>query len=527
MKRKLFISALVVAFTIMPARLNARIVGDITQDGLVDVDDVNMAINIILNLNGPGTRIGHADVSGDGMVDVTDVNEMLNFMLGVTPIESVEDYDITPSVTPASDTDDKEFLQKTAIAFMNQFVVEDFRPLAEVVRTAKDYDRSELESWAKGCLDAVSTVMGNPYTTTETSTWSYENETWEHQYITTYTDYKWMLKAAAFTGHFTVNNGKWVREDADDLQIEFVDRLGNKCVAKFVTSGQRKTVHVINSEDETDYNWYEIDEYHGVSEVEMANNKIYLEVPEHIKFTFTQGSKTLISTDVDFDLSKITGEDWDLNRDGIGVEAKANVCGYTFIAERTGYSPQSGVKATAKVMKGDAVLLYGGCTVNGYADYSIDDMVEENEFDSSTIGKATFGMNILGWLQARGSISNVHSMLKAMDGADENYDNETEFRYYVDRMNSLLNTKFYYRDESRVRGTLSVEPFLDYEWYDMYNGNNFQEWAIKPVITFTADNSSYDIEEYFNEDAFNAVITLWRNMYNDCMDLYDATGLER
>ena len=55
--------------------------GDINVDGLVDVDDLNIIINVILGKNTKDVYKVRADVNGDGNVDIDDVNAVINTML--------------------------------------------------------------------------------------------------------------------------------------------------------------------------------------------------------------------------------------------------------------------------------------------------------------------------------------------------------------------------------------------------------------------------------------------------------------
>lgn len=55
--------------------------GDINNDGLVDVEDVNAAINIILKIKTVNDYPGNADVTGDNIIDVEDVNVIINKIL--------------------------------------------------------------------------------------------------------------------------------------------------------------------------------------------------------------------------------------------------------------------------------------------------------------------------------------------------------------------------------------------------------------------------------------------------------------
>ena len=57
--------------------------GDITGDNKVDVEDVNAAINIILEMKTEADFAGSADLNGDNKVDVEDVNALINIILEV------------------------------------------------------------------------------------------------------------------------------------------------------------------------------------------------------------------------------------------------------------------------------------------------------------------------------------------------------------------------------------------------------------------------------------------------------------
>ena len=54
------------------------VVGDVTGDGVVDIDDVNTVINMLL---GSAEKTAAGDVTGEGDVDIADVNAIINIML--------------------------------------------------------------------------------------------------------------------------------------------------------------------------------------------------------------------------------------------------------------------------------------------------------------------------------------------------------------------------------------------------------------------------------------------------------------
>ena len=56
--------------------------GDVDGNGIVDVNDVSIAIDIILGTQDDPTYIQRADVDGNGIVDVTDVSDIIDIVLG-------------------------------------------------------------------------------------------------------------------------------------------------------------------------------------------------------------------------------------------------------------------------------------------------------------------------------------------------------------------------------------------------------------------------------------------------------------
>ncbi len=64
---------------IFPKGSTGGVKGDLNGDGIVDITDVNMAINMVL---GKVDKTSAGDLDGSGDVDITDVNLVINLMLG-------------------------------------------------------------------------------------------------------------------------------------------------------------------------------------------------------------------------------------------------------------------------------------------------------------------------------------------------------------------------------------------------------------------------------------------------------------
>ncbi|MBO7609412.1 MAG: leucine-rich repeat protein [Muribaculaceae bacterium] len=57
------------------------LVGDLDNSGIIDVEDVNAAINIILKIKTMSDYPGNGDMDGNGYIDVEDVNAIINIIL--------------------------------------------------------------------------------------------------------------------------------------------------------------------------------------------------------------------------------------------------------------------------------------------------------------------------------------------------------------------------------------------------------------------------------------------------------------
>ena len=57
------------------------LLGDLDGNGIIDVEDVNAAVNICIHLKTVADYPGNGDMNGDGIIDVEDVNAMINVIL--------------------------------------------------------------------------------------------------------------------------------------------------------------------------------------------------------------------------------------------------------------------------------------------------------------------------------------------------------------------------------------------------------------------------------------------------------------
>ena len=420
---------------------------------------------------------------------------------------------------------DKEYLEQTAKDFMAKYQANDFKNLAEIVRGVKDYDTSELYAWQQDCIESMRTLVGERV---EDGVYisDYQDSQWADYdflistYIYIFTDYKELLSVSAFKGSFSVQGSKWVYSNANDLQFTFNDRQGQQCILKMSTSGNKKTVFA-GQKDGDNYmgydTWY--DEYgnlHGSSGYEYYTTNNYIEIPEHLELTLTQGGQTILATTADFDLSGISGEQWDLAKNSLSSVVKAQVNGYEIEAERIAYSPSQGARVKMQLKKDNDVIMTINIEGTGYADITSEHGLRN--FDTSTLGSAKATVDILGKIQFYANISDIHGIRRAIDNANSSK-NESDFKRYIEKANSMYTSFFCYANEGEnyVRGTLTLDAFATDSW-------SGERWEARPVITFRKDNSSYAIDSYFTENRFRTVTNAFRNLLDDFNDLASTVG---
>ena len=421
---------------------------------------------------------------------------------------------------------DKTYLEETAKEFMNYFQANDFKKLTDIARGIKDYNTDELYTWQQECIESMTTLVSGKVEKDTTliydrrDYYSYNYDYNIRDFFYYYTDYKRLLRASAFKGHFTVQGNRWVYTQAHDLQFSFNDRQGNQCMLKLSTSGATKTVFV---GENSDYNrlsssWY--DEYGNLHEeylIDFFTTNSYLEIPEHISLTFTQGTQTLISTTADFDLSGISNEKWDMSRNSLSSVIKATVNGYDINAERISYSPTQESFVKLQLAKNGSLILSVDIEGTGYANITAEN--GGRDFDTSTLGSAKATIDIMGKIQIFSNISDIHGIRRAIENANDNRRSERDFKRYMEKANSMYTSFFCYANEGEnyKRGSLTLEAFAD-------NGYGGETWEARPIITFTKDNTSYAIDSYFTEDRFRTVTNTFWNLLDDFEDLGKSIG---
>ena len=318
--------------------------------------------------------------------------------------------------------------------------------------------------------------------------------------------------ASNFTGHFTANNNKWTLSKADDLQFIFKDQNGKECVLKLETSGNVKKVYVGNVDDWVRYeSSYDNDYYIGNDYYDRT--QLTIGVPENVVVTLTQGGSQVVKTTVKVNLGSISNERVDISKNELTATTLVELNnGYKFNVSQVAYSGNSKASANFEMSKNGtslAVVAFSSdlsgipsCNVDAFTSSEIDDI----NFDNANMKNAYVKLDILGKLQIQGKLSDVRKYVDYLESANDNEDNEKNFKSYITQANSLLDLNLFYDGKAVKQASVKFEPFAGESW------GGYQYWDAEPVLYFY-DGSSYStFEAFFNDKDFKSVIDTFKGL---------------
>lgn len=439
----------------------------------------------------------------------------------------------------------KEYLEKVALEFMNMVPSSDFSEIADLGNYindtyGEDYDWDGVGDWAENTFDALcGTALG---TTTENDGYSYDSNRYDYntgtfvpctyntyfEYI--YTDYKAVLMASNFTGHFTARDGSWVREDANDLQFIFKDKQVRQCVLKLETGGNVKKVHLLDVEDWNGWDYNHTEEPNGNGYISNTYYKEYCDryqltigVPENITITLTQGSNQVVKTTLKFDLNNISGEEFDLSKHNLTMSAEVILNnGYRLDVSKVAYTANTSASVAFAMSKNGKALITMGVSseVTGLPSVNVsaftaEDDDEWGDFDDANGKNAYVKFDIIGKVQMQGKLTDGRKFADYMEKAEDNDTKETAYKSWINQANGLFDVNMYYNNTSTKQAYVELEPFAEEYW----NGERY--WDVEPVMKFYDGTSYSTFEAFFNDTDFKKTIDTFKKLANKFADLVD------
>lgn len=456
----------------------------------------------------------------------------LFFSCGDDPVTPTPPSTSDPSSPDSPNTEEvlspaeqKEYLETVALEFIKEFSASDFDKLSNICEDidelyGEDYDWDMVDDWAEKAFDSSREALGSPTTNTEKYTYSYGTNIYTNIYNYITTNYKSIILASNFTGHFTANNGGWTRKNSDHLQFDFTDKQGKSYALKLETSGNVKRVHMLDIEDWDTY--YQSEGYNYTYNNYIDYTSYTIGLPETIKITLSEGSNQIISNIIKFDLSGITNEEFDISRNSLSFSTIIEIDnGYRVDISRVAYSANKNASASVVISKGEKKLVTIGAAADvndipsvnlgAFSDFDIDDY----ETDKTNAKNAFVKLDIIGKIQLQGKLSDARKFADYLEEADDNDNSESNFKSYINQANSLADINLFYNGNSVKQADVKFEAFVDYSW------NGVEYWTAEPVLYFF-DGSSYStFEAFFREKDFENTIDTFEELIHDFAELFD------
>lgn len=410
----------------------------------------------------------------------------------------------------------KEYLDVIARGFMDKTPASDFNEISKlynhISNTYTDnYDWDEVGDWGSEIFESLKESLGTTDKEQEKDSWG------EYNYI--YTNYKALVMASNFKGHFKAIGNKWELSKADDLQFIFSDQHGKECVLKLVTSGNVKKVFIGNIDEWVDYNSDYSNDYY-ISNDYYDRTQLTVGVPENIVVTLTQGGSQVVKVTVKLNIGDLSNDKFDLSKNQLTASTLVELNnGYKFNVSQVAYNGNNKTSVSFDMSKNGESLasVAFSSDISGIPSCNIDAMVsgniDEEDFNNSNMKNVYVKLDIMGKLQIQGTLSDVRKFTDYINEADDNDDDEKTFKSYVNQANSLANFNLFYDGKSTKQATVTLEAFEEESW------NGMKYWYMEPMLNFY-DGSSYStFDAFFNDKDFKSVIDAFEKLADNYASL--------
>lgn len=381
-----------------------------------------------------------------------------------------------------TESEKKEFVDKTAQKLVAQINAEDFRKITDLAQyVSNNLTRGVSSSSPTRVIEDFFEAAFNSCTLTNTDT-----------YI------KRLFVMSYFSAEFNYRNGAWEKSSTtptNTLRFNFPDKNGQSCVAEVVGSGTETEVHA-SIFDDTKWryeNYYPYNRYQVTTE-----NRI--KVPQKINVKLTQGNSALASINVTINVS--SGE-FKYNSSALETSLNADIVGYKINLSKAFYNGGNNAGVDLTVSKGNTMLVKANASTNIRLN-------ESGKFVSA--GNANVNIDVMGEVQAKGTLDDFNKIDELMKRADNAKYEETTYKNTVDQINKQFNIGIYFNGNNTRQAYIQYYPFLSKKYYDEY-------WKAEPVIYFDDGTSYSTLKEFGNDTRFSELIQKVKDLITDFKSL--------
>lgn len=364
----------------------------------------------------------------------------------------------------------KQKLDATAQELLGKMNVNDLQEFKTMIDGVDYEDGSEVSKWFEACVDAFEKSDSEEGT-------------------------KYLIKASIFVGEFTLKNGVWkqTKKGGDHLSFFFNDKDGKNCVLTLKGSSDGTLIHHDCFDNEggywDGYKWQEYkDEYRFI-------------LPKKMELTLSRNGEVRAMTTINTEV-KTAGE-IDLTKDEVELSSVTQIGAYKVEVNKAAFKAGKNAEAKAVISKDNEKLI----TVTASATGNIDNNLE------GTYGKVSASVDILGKAKVVATLSDVNLLIQNLDKADENDENESLFKQYLENANRLIDAQLYLDNSSKSCAKVYLAPIED-------GYGSYKYWDAEPWLEFS-DGSKYSYSDYFNEKSFKTVVDKVQSIVDDFINMFD------
>lgn len=365
-----------------------------------------------------------------------------------------------------------ERLRQVANKFIGKIHSADFTNVSSITDMLVDDDDDAVGEWADDCIDAITNRSGS--------------------------DYRRLWAASNFTGHFTHNGSRWIKDNGtyNDLQFTMTDKAGRTCIGKVTWSGATRTVHADYFDDE------EYEDEWPYNEYKITNQ---WQIPEHVVATVTQGGTEIARVEVNTTFT--SDGDFPTETDAnITVNSKVN--NYQIVVNKASATGNSKIEAEVTISINGEQLIHA----TGNADVSYNKSDEK-----ANAGATTIKADVMGEVQINTYTSNLKSY---SDNLNIDYDKLTESQAQsrINAANSIANNTLCLDGSNTASATFYYKATQD---DDYYSPSVSQYWTPSPVLKIASDGREVAFEDYFSEDNFRSVVDNYDNLVESFKNIFN------
>ena len=364
----------------------------------------------------------------------------------------------------------KQKLDATAQELLGKMNVNDLQEFKTMIDGVDYEDGSEVSKWFEACVDAFEKSDSEEGT-------------------------KYLIKASNFVGEFTLQSGVWkqTKKGGDHLSFIFNDKNGKNCVLTLKGSSDGTLIHHDCFDNEggywDGYKWQEYkDEYRFI-------------LPKKMELTLSRNGEVRAMTTINTEV-KTAGE-IDLTKDEVEISSVTQIGAYKVEVNKAAFKAGKNAEAKAVISKDNEKLI----TVTASATGNIDNNLE------GTYGKVSASVDILGKAKVVATLSDVNLLIQNLDKADENDENESLFKQYLENANRLIDAQLYLDNSSKSCAKVYLAPIED-------GYGSYKCWDAEPWLEFS-DGSKYSYYDYFNEKSFKTVVDKVQSIVDDFIKMFD------